>query len=181
MGRLATGLAAALAACWVSTAAAATITETYAFTATGLQPTSGSVASPVSPISGSFTVTFDPTVAVYDVTTGVTLNALNIPLASPISFSFTPFGELAFGGLASGVSAVSQGEGDFELAIFQPLSTAPIFGGFFYSEAGAQTAWATGTGSIAVVPEPGTWALMLVGFLGLGAAIRAKRPELRAA
>jgi hypothetical protein len=181
MGRLATGLAAAVAACWVSGAAAATITETYAFTATDLQPISGSGAAPVSPVTGSFTVTFDPNVAVYDVTTGITLNALNIPLGSPLSFSFTPFGMLAFGGLASGVSAVEQGQSDFELAIWQPLGTAPIFGGFFYSEGGANSAWGAASGSVAVIPEPANWALMVVGFLGLGAAVRAKRRDLRAA
>jgi len=44
----------------------------------------------------------------------------------------------------------------------------------------SQVAPRTGVEQIAAVPEPGTWALMLLGFGGAGAALRSRRKALAA-
>jgi hypothetical protein len=175
MRRVLLSVAASVALCVISgSAAAAVITRTYTFDATNLQSSGGGAPAPVSHVVGSITVTFDPTVAIYDVTSGITLNSLNLPLASAIGFSFTPFGSLTFGGIGSGVAGASSGTDDFEVAFFSPLSDTPVFGGLFYTRSGADQSWGTRTGTVSAVtvPEPSAWALMLAGFFGAGLAVR---------
>jgi hypothetical protein len=168
-----------MALCAMSgSAAAAVITRTYTFDATNLQPSGGGAPAPVSHVVGSITVTFDPSVAIYDVTSGITLNSLNLPLASAIGFSFTPFGSLTFGGIGSGVAGALHGTDDFEVAFFTPLSDTPVFGGLFYTQSGVDQSWGTRTGSVGAVtvPEPSTWAMLLMGFFSAALALR-RRPR----
>jgi hypothetical protein len=70
-------LAAIFASCALP-ASAATVTQTIAFSATDFFAF-GAYPVPVDPVSGSITVTYDPSIEVQFVTTGVTLNGINIP------------------------------------------------------------------------------------------------------
>ena len=48
---------------------------------------------------------------------------------------------------------------------------------YFFSPAGS----GTGTGTVGATPEPATWAMMLIGFAGMGLALRQKRRGLQPA
>jgi len=71
-------VAAVLVSCALP-ASAATVTQTIHFSATDFIAY-GAYAVPVEPVSGSFTLTYDPSVEVQYVSSGVTLNSINIPL-----------------------------------------------------------------------------------------------------
>ena len=142
-------------------------------------------APPIDTITGSFTLTFDPTVPVYDSTAGLVVNNLSIStLLDMQGVSFTPFGLLGFGGIFSGVAGATSGLDDFYVAMFQPLSDTPIYGGSFYTRSSAHGVWSALSATItaydgpargAAVPEPGAWALMIMGFAAAGATLRRRR------
>jgi hypothetical protein len=184
-------LAAVLAAPLIGASAqAATISDLVSFTASGFSTSGGAV--PVDPVTGSFTITFDPTQTYTDQTAGISLNSLNISLGSTLSFSYSPTGtnpdELIVGGLFDGASTVqySPPTDDFWLFIttftasptFDQVGYAQVSAGpnIFFTDAGAG-----GTGTVSVTPvtsgapEPATWAMMLIGFGGLGASLRMRR------
>jgi len=178
MRRFWCGLAAAAVVGLTGVAAeAATISRTYAFTMTDF--TGINSPAPVDTVSGSFTVTFDPSVAVYDQTEGLTVHSLSLPVGGTFAFSFTPFGMLSFGAILhpvfDEVAGMTWGTNDFYVGFFQPLNDTPIAPTMGYTRAGIQDSWGTQTGTVyghAAVPEPATWALMILGFGAAGAALR---------
>lgn len=184
MHKLLGGLAAFALLCAAPQAHAAMITRTYEFAVTNILTNGPSTPAPVDEITGSFTLTFDPTVAIYNSTAGLVVNNLSYAQSVPMGFSFTPFGMLGFGGLPSGVAGASAGTDDFYIGMFQPLSSTPIYGGSFFSSSGSNVTWSAVTGSITAydgparapaIPEPGTWALLILGFGLAGAALRDRR------
>jgi PEP-CTERM motif len=177
-----------------SSANAAMQTFDVSFSATGFTSQFGQ--PPVQPVVGSFTITFDPTLTYTDATAGITLHTLDIALSSSLSFDYSPTGnangaagELVVGGVADGACCVifNPPSNDFWLQILT-FTTAPVFNqlGYSQSSTGTQSLFFTdltngGSGSVTVqsvtpgVPEPSTWAMMLLGFAGLGFAFRRSR------
>jgi hypothetical protein len=169
-------------ACAAAPASAAIISNTYNFTASGFTTFSGSAtpAAPVDPVTGSFSVTFDNTVTVDNVTSGITQNALNIALGSTLAFSYVANVDmLMIGGLQTNVSGILNGSDDF-LLVINGVSTTPVFTTFGYTDAEfPDVAFLASTGSVTVgavvaVAEPGTLALFGAALAGLG-FIRRKR------
>jgi hypothetical protein len=157
---------------------AATVTETFDFSATNFAFING-IPAPVDPVVGSFTLTFDPTSTYTDSTTGIVLNSLNIPLGSAISFDYNPTTDfLVVGGLNLGAStiAITPAQDDFYLQV-NNFTTDPsvhqlgyaefaIPNGYYYTPVDDPT---SGTiTEVAAVPEPSTWAMMILGFVGIG-------------
>jgi hypothetical protein len=196
------GLAALAAAGLVLSAGAAEaalITRTYAFSFTDFVTALGATPPPLSELSGRVTLTFDDAVSFSNQTTGITLNDYVGPvLGSALAFSSSgvPGAShgMSIGGLATGSTLVTSGNGDFVIQIrfadagfdnpFLPTcgdgfncgSAGPAVLPSGYSIAGQSGGWLAQTGSISLaVPEPSSWALMLMGFGGLGAALRARR------
>jgi hypothetical protein len=62
-----------------------------------------------------------------------------------------------------------------------PASCGIIQSGTDYGGCGGGEAFTLSTSSVSSAPEPATWALMLAGFAGLGAALRARRARPAAA
>jgi hypothetical protein len=141
-------------------AIAANVTYTVSFSATNFVAAFGGTAT--DPVTGTFTVTFDPTQSYTDDTADISLNSLNIPLSSALSFTyFGPgsnpggyqIGELVVGGIsghntpgcgsgpASGSGCVIFGTNDFYLQIinftamptFAQLGYTSTSGSYFYT------------------------------------------------
>jgi hypothetical protein len=160
---------------------AAVVHDLVTFSATDFSSSPPGETPPVDPVTGSFTITFDPTQTYTDSTAGITLNSLNIPLDSALAFDYSPTGsgadELVVGGLADGACCLTISpapSSDFYLHIIT-FTTNPTFQQLGYVEAGGAYFYTTDeTGTVSVtpitpgVPEPSTWAMMLIGFVGLG-------------
>jgi hypothetical protein len=162
----------------------ATSTYDVTFTATGFSSFPAGETSPVDPVTGSFTITFDPTQTYTDETAGITLTGLNISLGSSLGFDYSPTGmaadELFVGGISDTVKLVqfSPSTDDFVLQI-KDFTTNSTFNQVVYAQTGAGDfqfftpgAGEGGSSSVTPVtggaPEPSTWAMMLLGFAGVG-------------
>ena len=179
----------------LSPASAATVSDLVTFSATNFQTIN--VPAPVDPVTGSFSITFDPTLNYTNSTTGISLNSLNIALGSTLSFTYdhsTDF--LQVGGLADGAASIqySPSTDDFWLQIYGLGGVVPLaFNQLGYTQTSVstynlfytlnQTGTVSATPITAAVPEPSTWAMMLLGFAGIGfmAYRRKAKPALMAA
>jgi PEP-CTERM motif len=165
------GAAVVFAAAGAVGARAATITDDVKFSAT----VPAVQTPPVDPVVGDFTITFDPTLDYVNETVGITGKSLNIALDSALAFSYsTNDGILRVGGIENGVSQIAGFTNDFFLDIGD-ISTTPLFFGLSYVQGTNQIFESDRTdGSVDVtpvppgVPEPSTWAMMLIGFAVLG-------------
>lgn len=158
-------------------ATAAVVSDHVAFSANGFGSfgTLPASAVPVDPVVGSFDITFDPTtIPVFPTinTTGIALDSLNIAFSFPLTFSYDPiFDRLLVGGHGGGFTS---GTNDFGLRIDSFLSAPSLFDLEYVDVADATHFFASFTGSVSVtpitsgVPEPSTWAMMMLGFAGVG-------------
>jgi hypothetical protein len=181
------------------------VTETYDFSLSNFVDIFGNSPAPFPTVTGSFTVTFDPLVSVSNQTTGFTFNTTpGLPSDSPIGFTVfgasSPTGDatIAVGGIEAGANEVVQDTNDPIVFFNIPNASDPAdaslvicsqpgfsCGDFTgnvtvfasgYALAGTDSVFfATDEAVTSGVPEPATWAMMLVGFGGLGAAMRTRR------
>jgi PEP-CTERM motif len=171
------------------------------FTAGGFASAYSGQPAPEDPVTGSFTIVFDPTLTYTDSTAGITQTSLNIVSDSALSFDYSPTGngngfadELVVGGIEDGAGSVqyAPSTNDFILHIYT-FTTGPVFQQVVYSQTTYSDAlWYNdpmgvggpeiGYGSVTVtevpVPEPSTWAMMGLGFAGLGFLAYRKRAAL---
>ena len=179
-----TGLAALLAVGTSSSAFATIYDFSYTFVDSGLYAKSGQ-SLPVDTITGSFTGTG----ALDDITVSsvVSMSLGSTPLAGPFTFSHfvaSPGGNTS-GTFASGATVSDTGANNF---LFVNSAT----GGYFYviqpwynPGQTIATQYSNGAGqyidvyngqyvaanfSVSAVPEASTWAMMLLGFAGIGFA-----------
>jgi hypothetical protein len=139
------------------------------------------VDTPYAPVVGSLSVTFDNEVTVADETSGITLHAINLPMGSPLAFTYdAQFHYILIGGSEYGVNGMGLGADDFYLALSGLSGTDPI-GEYFlfvpwtdtdhfplYTQDQDLDVTITET----AVPEPASWAMMIGGFSLLGGAMR---------
>jgi PEP-CTERM motif len=187
---------------------AATVDELVNFTVGGFTSAFGEPV-PTDPVTGSFTISFDPTQTYTDETAEIVLNSLNIGLDSALSFDYSPTAngngaadELVVGGLETGAGAITLGPtgADFYLHLltftssptFQQLGYRPAEttsdSNYFFTPTNDDGLPAEGVTFTVVtspvtpsVPEPSTWAMMALGFAGIGFLAYRKHRKFAAA
>jgi hypothetical protein len=184
-------LAAAVLASTVlaGSASAANLYLDVAFTATDFTTCSCGVggAPPESTVTGEFQILFDPTQTYTDVTTGITLENLNISLGSALGFNYSPTGpgagNLYVGGTSDTAGTIfippSTVQDNFYLQI-DNIATTPSFDQLGYTQVAAGqnfyydiSGLSEGTVSVTdVAPEPASVALLGCSLLALGAIRR---------
>lgn len=153
-------------------ARAALITRTFTFSASG-----GGVPWPVDPVVGSVTITWNNDVDTSDATAGLIINALNLPLASPLGFSYVAAtDELAIDGMDGGVGLLSSFVDDLSI-VFTQASGNPQGGDLFYSAAGSPSIFHASLDAIEIA-EPVTLTLLGGALVGM-ALLRRRRMTLR--
>jgi hypothetical protein len=152
-------------------------------------PGSTGTPPPESTVTGEFQILFDPTQTYTDVTTGITLENLNISLGSALGFNYSPTGpnagNLYVGGTSDTAGTIfippSTVQDNFYLQI-DNIATTPSFDQLGYTQVAAGQNFYynisgddEGTVSVTnVAPEPVSVALLGCGLLALG-AIRRRR------
>lgn len=161
-------------------ASAAIITQTFAFTGTGFNGV-GNGPPPLTTVTGSVTVTYDTSVTVID-QLGASAVVPSVPFASPIRYSYySSFdgGTLSFASGGYNPSIANAGQG-FALTFRNVGSGQPQGVSLNYALAGNNELFSTRNVTITAgpaevsgaVPEPATWAMLLLGFGGIGATLR---------
>jgi hypothetical protein len=148
---------------------AVVVTERFDFTATGFVDLFGSATPPFTAASGSFSVTFDTIGSALD-KTGVIVNSWSPALSdSAVAYNYSG-GNLTIGGIASGgvlgLHNFGISDRDFFLKLTNVTST-PNFDELLYMVPGNDSLFHTHSGTVTMVPEPASLALLAVGCLSI--------------
>jgi len=167
-----------------ASAQAAVVMRTYEIQASGFSLLFGSAAPlPADPVFLSVTVDFDNSADIAATTTGLTVNSFNAPYAvkfsywaaqDTLSFGTTPF--LGGCGIPDGSFCVFVANASGATPSSSAFSQMTSSGGFWNARSSSLVVSEAGG-----VPEPAAWAMMLLGFGGLGTALRARRRTALAA
>jgi hypothetical protein len=153
----------------ITSAHAAPITLNFDFSASAFGPD-----APVDPVVGSFSVTFDNATEVTDVTSGISLTGLNIPLDSVPAFTYViGLADFLFiGGLDSGADGVTTVSDDFSLGIELTPTGTPTSASFFYSQTASGVFFASTVtltpSQPTPIPEPATLTVLGLSLAGIG-------------
>lgn len=173
--KLAALLVASLAALTANQAGAAIVTKTFSVSATGF-----GVGAPIQTVSGLFTFTYDNAAFITPPSpNGLTISNFNVPYTGTAAFSFNKGNNfLMVSNNITGLTAytVSPNTPGFGFFINNP-GGVPQINSLVYST-GAGQVWTSLQVSVASVPEPASWAMMIGGFGLAGAALRASRRKL---
>jgi hypothetical protein len=177
-------LLAAIAALMGTVAArAAEVTRTFDITASDFTLTAGpGTDTPVDPVDIDFTLTFDPSVSVGPTTTGLKILSFNLPYTVSYAYSDETLVVALVPSLQpSGVSCALSGSGSFCLFMSDPAGDpAPPVTTQFNQVTADASLWqaqnlTTTFSPTLSVPEPSSWALLMMGFAALGFRLRARR------
>lgn len=139
--------------------------------------------APTDPVFLNFTLSFDNSADISTTTSGLTINSFNLPYAAEFQY-FTGSDGIALATTLVGPGACSSAAGKFCAFIHDATSASPTLI-FFQNSLPTNNVWRANSFFLTYtdapggpgVPEPKIWALMLIGFGGLGARLRWLRPR----
>jgi len=139
---------------------------------------------PPDPVSLNFTLTFDNGADIGTTTTGLTVNSFTLPYGAEFQY-FAATDALALATDLTAPATCSSAPGKFCAFIHEATSTAPTLV-FFQNALPTNNVWRADSLLLTYtdapggpgVPEPAAWAMMLIGFGGLGAVLRRQRARL---
>ena len=168
---------------------AAMVTRTFKFSASSFTPiVDPNSIVPYDVVTGKFTLSYDPLVSRPEGTSGIVLHNVNIPLQPEAAFRYLyidiyDISVFQIGTNGCGSIAVAGGNCDTFGLFFQITgSNPPHFGGLVYSNGSVipNEAFNAHSGSVAPIPEPAAWTLMVSGFGLAGFSLRRSRVSVAA-
>jgi len=122
------------------------------------------------PATGTFSLGFDTNTSLYS------LVAINLPIGSTLFDTshaglFQAGKDIMIGGNPSGVTVLDPTDDDFKFTL-QGGTFSSFFDVFFEIRPGDSM-----LATVKTLPEPGTWAMMLLGFGAIGLVMRRRRPQ----
>ena len=172
-------LAAIVAAGLPASANAALISREYSLDASRFVPQfEFSLPNPVDPVSLDFRLDFDNSADIEATTVGLTLLSFNLPYGVEYSY-ISAIDHLTIGTNLAGPASCFNSKDSFCNFIREATSLAPYTIGFSQVTS-SQHIWNAEVYSLdfedvgrgGAVPEPATWALMILGFGAAGARLR---------
>ena len=164
-------VAGAAFAALTSIAHAAVIERTFDVEASGFTLASGpSVPAAVDPVTLNFTLIWDPSTITAPTASGLTVNSFSLPFASV--FASDAGGNIGLGRNLANAGDCLVGGGD-TYCLFMADSTGANPTATFFQFTTSNGEWVAQdvtivAGKITAVPEPSTWAMMVLGFGGVG-------------
>lgn len=165
--------AAAALALSAGSASAATITQKISFTADNFAAYFGPLPAPIEPLSGTFLVTYDPDADQAPTSIGIQVLNLSITDLGTRFVYEQEYDSIWIGTKpqVGGGFAIQQ-IGDYGVLIDNLTTNPRLFYTQHYASNGGNYYSFSGTASVATVPEPQTWALLIAGFGLAGATLR---------
>jgi hypothetical protein len=142
----------------------------------------GSLSAPYDPVSGSVVFTFDNATDIGGTSSGLTINSFSLPESYTPRYAYYSLGDVIIFSNTAEPSHCNVFVGfDHFCSFIGNASTNPEMAFFDYSSVVRSTSYGAASlnydADVTAVPESSTWALMLLGFAGLGWVMRRKTKQ----
>lgn len=135
---------------------------------------------PISPVIGDFSFLFDNAASFDSTTGGLNVNSFNLGYSANIRY-YQPTDLLILGSDLKGSGCGIQSGTNAFCAFIYGISSTPRVDSFTFAAPGYDGYFYPGSitlevlGPVGAVPEPATWAMMIIGFGAVGFAMRRRQ------